>query len=239
MIRLVNLTKKFGSLIAVNNLSIEIPTGQFFGFLGPNGAGKTTTIKMMTGLFEPTSGEIFIDNINISKNPIEAKMEIGYIPDQPFIYDKLTGREYLYFCSGLYKIPSTAAESQINELIKLFELDGWIDKRAENYSQGMAQRLIIASGLLHRPNVIIIDEPMIGLDPRSASIVKKVLKEKCKSGTTIFMSTHILQVAEELCDRIVIIKEGNVIQDFLKDELHQAKQKFGGNFEKLFLELTN
>ncbi len=239
MITLVNLTKKYGSLIAVNDLNIEIPAGQFFGFLGPNGAGKTTTIKMMTGLFEPSKGEIFIDKININKNPLDAKMSIGYIPDQPFIYDKLTGREYMFFCSGLYKIERSLAETRISELINLFELKPWIDKRSENFSQGMKQRLIIATGLIHQPKVVIIDEPMIGLDPRSAGLVKEVLKDKSKNGTTVFMSTHILQLAEELCDRIVIIKEGKIIFDLLHNQLSDTKMKFGGNFERLFLELTS
>lgn len=239
MIKLINLTKKFGSFTAVSNINLEIQSGQFFGFLGPNGAGKTTTIKMMTGLYEPTSGEIFLNGSSIKTHPIEAKKKIGYIPDHPFLYDKLTGREYLFFCGGLFKIPKNELELKLEDAIKLFELGNWIDKRSENYSQGMSQRLIIAASMLHDPKVIIIDEPMVGLDPRSASIVKNVLKEKCKLGVAIFMSTHILHVAEELCDRIAIIKEGEIISDLTIEELQDSKNKYDGKLENLFLDLTN
>lgn len=238
MIKLVNLTKKFGSFKAVDEINLDIPAGQLFGFLGPNGAGKTTTIKMMTGLYEPTSGEVFLNGSNIKTNPIEAKQQIGYVPDHPYIYDKLTGREYLYFCAGLYKMPKIELEGKIEELIKLFEIEPWIDKRAENYSQGMSQRLVIAAALLHNPKIIIIDEPMVGLDPKSASIVKKVLKEKCEKGATVFMSTHILHIAEELCDRVAIIKDGKIIFDYQSNELQSLKNKFDGKLESVFLELT-
>ncbi len=238
MIKLQELTKIFGKFTAVDNVSLEIPSGQFFGFLGPNGAGKTTTIKMMTGLYESTSGNVFLNGSNIKKNPLEVKRQIGYIPDQPYLYEKLTGREYLYFCAGLFKMPKSTLEDKIKEIIKLFEIEPWVDKRAENYSQGMAQRLIIAAALLHGPPIIIIDEPMVGLDPRSASIVKKVLKEKCEKGATVFMSTHILQVAEELCDRIAIINNGRIIFDYSHDELQSFKHKYDGKLENLFLELT-
>ncbi len=238
MIKLQELTKIFGKFTAVDNISLEIPSGQFFGFLGPNGAGKTTTIKMMTGLYESTSGNVFLNGSNIKKNPLEVKRQIGYIPDQPYLYEKLTGREYLYFCAGLFKMPKSTLEGKIKEIIKLFEIEPWVDKRAENYSQGMAQRLIIAAALLHGPPIIIIDEPMVGLDPRSASIVKKVLKEKCEKGATVFMSTHILQVAEELCDRIAIINNGRIIFDYSHDELQSFKHKYDGKLENLFLELT-
>jgi ABC-2 type transport system ATP-binding protein len=159
-------------------------------------------------------------------------------PDQPYIYDKLTGREYLYFCAGLFKMPKTGLDAKIEDIIKLFEIGPWIAKRAENYSQGMSQRLVIASALLHNPKVIIIDEPMVGLDPKSASIVKRVLREKCKNGSTVFMSTHILHIAEELCDRFAIIKDGKIIFDYQSNELQSLKNKFDGKLEELFLELT-
>lgn len=228
MIKLVNLTKKFGSFKAVDGINLDIPAGQLFGFLGPNGAGKTTTIKMMTGLYEPTSGEVFLNGSNIKTNPIEAKRQIGYVPDHPYIYDKLTGREYLYFCAGLYKMSKLDLEGKIEEIIRLFEIEPWIDKRAENYSQGMSQRLVIAAALLHNPKIIIIDEPMVGLDPKSASIVKIVLREKCEKGATVFMSTHILHIAEELCDRVAIIKDGKIIFDYQSNELQSLKNKFNG-----------
>jgi ABC-2 type transport system ATP-binding protein len=238
MIKLQNLTKKFGSFTAIDNISLEIPSGQFFGFLGPNGAGKTTTIKMMTGLYNPTHGDVLINSVSIIKSPVEVKKQIGYIPDRPFIYDKLTGREYLYFCGGLFEIENSKLEGKIEDLIKHFEISEWIDKRSENYSQGMSQRLIIAAAILHDPKVIIIDEPMIGLDPRSAAIVKNVLKERSRNGSTVFMSTHILHVAEELCDRIAIINKGKIIFDYSHDELQSFKHKYNGKLENLFLELT-
>lgn len=239
MIQLQNVTKIFNGFTAVDGITLEIPAGQFFGFLGPNGAGKTTTIKMMTGLYNPTSGDILINGASILKEPLKVKRQIGYIPDQPFIYDKLTGREYLYFCAGLFEIPNSELSGRIEDVIKHFEISQWIDKRAENYSQGMSQRLIIAAAVLHNPKVIIIDEPMVGLDPRSAAIVKNTLKESAQSGATIFMSTHILHVAEELCDRIAIINKGKIIFDYSYEETQSIKNKYDGKLEKLFLELTD
>jgi len=238
MINLDGVTKKFGNFTAVENLTLEIKTGELFGFLGPNGAGKTTTIKMMTGLFTPTSGSIRINGFDIQKQPLEAKMMIGYIPDQPFLYEKLTGREFLYFSAGLYRMNHSAASNHILELIDLFEIGTWIDQRTENYSQGMRQRIVIASALLHNPKVLIIDEPMVGLDPRSAHIVKNTLKQKTKEGITIFMSTHSLPVAEELCDKIGIIKEGRLIFEDSIETFSTFKNRIDGKFESLFMELT-
>jgi ABC-2 type transport system ATP-binding protein len=209
MIRLENLTKKFGDFVAVDNLTLEVKSGEFFGFLGPNGAGKTTTIKMIAGLIRPTSGKIFICGIDALEEPEKAKSLLAYVPDQPFIYDKLTGREFLFFIGGLFKMEKGKIREKVNLLVEHFELGRWIDRRIEEYSQGMKQRVIIASALLHDPKVIVIDEPMVGLDPRSARIVKETLKQKTKEGVSIFMSTHSLEVAEELCDTIGIIKEGN------------------------------
>ncbi|MFO7525802.1 MAG: ABC transporter ATP-binding protein [Ignavibacteriaceae bacterium] len=197
MLQLINLTKKFGNFTAVNNVNIHIKEGDFFGFLGQNGAGKTTTIKMITGLYAPTSGNVLIDGIDIQKHPIEAKKLIGYIPDQPFLYDKLTGKEFLYFCGGLYKIEKNALRIKIEETISELKINQWVDKRTEEYSQGMKQRIAIASALLHDPKFIVVDEPMIGLDPQSALIVKNVLKRKASEGVSVFMSTHSLNIAEE------------------------------------------
>lgn len=239
MIKLTNVTKKFDSVVAVDNITLEVPKGQFLGFLGPNGAGKTTTIKMMTGLLVPTSGTILINGNDITKNPVEAKLNIGYIPDQPYLYDKLTGREYLYFCCGLYKIPESEVDKLVDEIIKQFELEKWIDKRAESYSQGMAQRIIFASAFLHNPSVIIIDEPMVGLDPRSANIIKQALKGKCQNGATVFMSTHILPVAEELCQRIVFIKNGKILYDYSIEDLNELKKLYSQKLENLYLELID
>lgn len=238
MLRLRNVTKKFGNFTAVDDLSLEVRPGEFFGFLGPNGAGKTTTIKMIAGLFTPTSGTILINGYDTVRNPIEAKRRLAYIPDQPFLYDKLTGREFLYFVGGLFLQKKEEVTANIEELISHFEIGEWVDRRTEDYSQGMRQRITIAAGLLHSPKVIVIDEPMIGLDPRSAKIVKETLKEKTREGAAVFMSTHSLQVAEELCDRIGIIKNGRLIFVDTRDKLEEYKTHYDGKFESVFLELT-
>ncbi len=238
MIELKNLTKKFGSFIAVDDISLSIPSGEFFGFLGPNGAGKTTTIKMMTGLFTPTSGEIFINGFDVVKQPLEAKSTIGYIPDHPYLYDKLTGREFIYYMGGLYKMKKEELKESVERVIDLLELAGWIDKKTEDYSQGMRQRVTFASAFVHNPKTIIIDEPMVGLDPRSARIVRNSLKQRSKEGTSIFMSTHILEMAEELCDRIAIINKAKIIFLDTKENLHLYKSKYDGKLESVFLELT-
>jgi ABC-2 type transport system ATP-binding protein len=238
MIRLENLTKKFGDFVAVDNLTLEVKSGEFFGFLGPNGAGKTTTIKMIAGLIRPTSGKIFICGIDALEEPEKAKSLLAYVPDQPFIYDKLTGREFLFFIGGLFKMEKGKIREKVNLLVEHFELERWIDRRIEEYSQGMKQRVIIASALLHDPKVIVIDEPMVGLDPRSARIVKETLKQKTKEGVSIFMSTHSLEVAEELCDTIGIIKEGKLIAKFDSSEIENFRKRKDGSFEELFIELT-
>ncbi len=238
MITLRNVTKRFGTFTAVNDLSLEVKPAELYGFLGPNGAGKTTTIKMMTGLFSPTAGAISINGFDIQKSPIEAKRSTGYIPDQPFLYDKLTGKEYMFFCAGLYKMPKSDTRRKIDELVEYFKLEAWINKRAEDYSQGMRQRVVIASALLHDPRVIIIDEPMVGLDPQSAHIVKSAFKQKARDGAAIFMSTHSLHVVEELCDRVGIIKDGKIIFEDTMAALETFKHRHDGKFESVFLELT-
>lgn len=238
MLKLVNLTKKFGSFTAVNNVNLEINAGDFFGFLGQNGAGKTTTIKMITGLYSPTTGRVLINGIDISQNPIEAKQLIGYIPDQPFLYEKFTGREFLYFCGGLYKIDKNTLRKKIDIIIEQLKIDQWVDKRTEEYSQGMKQRIAIASGLLHDPKLIVVDEPMVGLDPQSALVVKNVLKQKASEGVAIFMSTHSLNVAEEICTRIGIIKDGVMIFEDRKEVVEHIRGTDHQNLESLFLELT-
>jgi len=238
MIQLINLTKKFGNFTAVDNLSIEVRKGELYGILGPNGAGKTTTIKMITGLFSPTSGRITVNGFDVQKNPLEAKFSIGYIPDTPFLYDKLTGRESLYFSGGLYKIEKAKLRTKIDELIELLDIGSWIDKQTEEYSRGMSQRIVFASALLHEPSVIVIDEPMVGLDPQSAIVVQKILKQKSAEGISIFMSTHTLSIVEELCDRIGIIKEGKLALECSIDSLKDLKAKDDKKLETLFLEVT-
>jgi len=238
MIELRNVTKKFGNLTAVDNISMTVPPGEFFGFLGPNGAGKTTTIKMMAGLFAPTSGQILINGFDVVQNPIEAKSWTSYVPDQPFLYDKLTGREFLYFIGGLYKMKKKEVARKIEEVIEHFEIGEWVDKRTEDYSQGMRQRVTIAAAFVHEPKVLIIDEPMVGLDPRSAKIVRETLHKMSANGVSIFMSTHSLPMAEELCDRVGFIKDGRLVFLGTKEDLQVYKQKYDGKFESVFLELT-
>jgi ABC-2 type transport system ATP-binding protein len=238
MLQIENLIKKFGSFTAVNSINLKINRGEIYGFLGPNGAGKTTTIKMIAGLYSPTEGTITIDGIDINKDPIGAKSIIGYIPDQPFLYDKLTGREFLYFSGGLYKLDKQFLHTKIDELITQLSIKDWIDKRTEEYSLGMRQRITFASAFLHSPKLILVDEPMVGLDPKSAVIVKNMLRDKAREGAAIFMSTHSLSVAEEICDKIAIIKEGQIIYDGKKAEIEKFKSELKVNFESFFLDLT-
>ena len=238
MLKLTNLTKKFGNFTAVNNINLEINAGDFFGFLGQNGAGKTTTIKMITGLYAPTNGTVQIGGFDIQKNHIEAKQLIGYIPDQPFLYEKLSGREFLYFCGGLYKIEKSILKNIIEEIIDQLKIGQWVDKRTEEYSQGMRQRIAIASALLHNPKLLVVDEPMVGLDPQSALVVKNVLIQKASEGVAIFMSTHSLNVAEEVCTRIGIINDGKMIFEDEKEIVEQIKGTDHHNLESLFLHLT-
>ena len=238
MIELKNLAKNFGSFVAVNDVSLSIPAGEFFGFLGPNGAGKTTTIKMMTGLFTPSSGEIIINGYNVVRQPNEAKSTFGYIPDHPYLYDKLTGREFIYYVGGLYRMRKDELKENVDRVIDLLELASWVDKKTEDYSQGMRQRVTFAAAFVHNPKTIIIDEPMVGLDPRSARIVKDTLRKMAKEGVSIFMSTHILEMVEELCDRIGIIHKGKIIFLDTNESLHYHKSKYDGKLESVFLELT-
>ena len=238
MIELRNITKKFGDFTAVDDLSLTIPKGEFFGFLGPNGAGKTTTIKMIVGLFAPTSGQILVNGFDVVRQPMEAKQAIAYVPDQPFLYEKLTGKEFLYFTGGVYKIPKQILHERIQRVIDHFEIGSWIDKRTEDYSQGMRQRITIAAALIHQPKSIIIDEPMIGLDPRSSKIVRETLRAQAEQGVSILMSTHSLSVAEELCDRIGIVNKGKMVFCDTREQLQADKQRYDGKFESVFLEVT-
>lgn len=233
-VQITSATKKFGSFVAVDDLNLSIQEGEFFGFLGPNGAGKTTTIKMMTGLYAPTSGSCRINGYDVHTDPVPAKRAIGYVPDQPFLYEKLTGREFLYFVGGLFNMPVQLVKDRIEEFITTFEIGDFIDRRAEEYSQGMRQRIVLSAAMIHDPGVLIIDEPLVGLDPRSARLVKDTLKQKTTQGLTIFMSTHLLEIVEELCDRIAIIKQGKIIYE----ETQGAGRRSNGELETMFLELT-
>ena len=238
MIKLINLTKMYKGLRAVDNLNLEIKKGLIFGFLGPNGAGKTTTIKMMAGVLRPTEGQIIINGMDLAKEPSAVKSCVGFIPDRPFLYEKLTGFEFLRFMAGLYYSDhSRLIYSRISELLELFELSHWENELIESYSHGMKQRLVMCSALLHSPELIIVDEPMVGLDPRGARLVKNIFRDQANKGTTIFMSTHSLEVAQEMCREIAIIQAGKMIASGSADEL-KDQAGVDGNLEKAFLKLT-
>lgn len=239
MLELINLSKIFGNFVAVNKINLKVGKGELFGFLGPNGAGKTTTIKMIVGLLAPSNGNIFLDDVDVWNNPISSKMKMGYIPDQPFLYDKLTGREFLYFSGGLYNLSKKVISSRIQSLVEQLKIGSWIDKRTEEYSQGMRQRIVIATALLHEPELLVVDEPMIGLDPQSAFDVKKLFREIVKNGTTIFMSTHSLNVVDEICTHVGIINKGNIIFNDTIEALDKMKMGHDHNLENLFIQLTN
>ena len=237
MIRLVHLTKRFGRLTAVNDLSLDIPRGEIFGFLGPNGAGKTTTIKMMAGILQPTEGTVIIDGKNLAEDPVGAKQVTGFIPDRGFLYEKLSGIEFLRFVGSLYGMDDRRSEARIRELLALFEMDKWGGDLIESYSHGMKQRLVMSASLIHEPKVIVVDEPMVGLDPKGARLVKTIFKTLVSKGVSIFMSTHTLVVAEEMCDRIGIIHEGGLIALGTALELRQKAGAEEHDLEAVFLKL--
>jgi ABC-2 type transport system ATP-binding protein len=238
MIRLTDLTKRYGSFTAVDGLSLEIPAGTMFGFLGPNGAGKTTTLRMIAGILKPTSGVVEIGGEDIQRNPVGAKARLGYIPDRPFVYDKLTGAEFLRFTAALFGQEGPPVENRINELLELFELTPWKDELTESYSHGMRQKLIISSALVHRPSVIVVDEPMVGLDPRSAHLLKQIFRHFVDHGGTVLMSTHTLEVAEAMCDGIAIIQEGRIAASGTMAEIREQTASGNATLEELFLRLT-
>jgi ABC-2 type transport system ATP-binding protein len=238
LIELINLTKRYGNITAISNINLTIPNGQFFGFLGPNGAGKTTTIKTIVGLLKPTSGIVKVEGFDVQKDPIQAKRVVGFIPDKPFIYEKLTGREFLRFVAGLYEVNGNEVDTRIEQLLEMFELADWKDELIESYSHGMRQKIVMSSALLHQPKVIVVDEPMVGLDPKGARQVKKIFKEICARGTTIFMSTHTLEIAEQMCDYIAIIQKGTIIAQGTVSELRIIARTGMTKLEDIFLELT-
>lgn len=236
MIRLANLTKSYGRLTAVNNISLEVQKGEVFGFLGPNGAGKTTTIKIMAGLLEPSAGTVEIAGWDIKTEPVKAKAATGFIPDRPFIYEKLTAFEFMHFVSRLYSMKD--AKKRILDLLRLFGIAEWQNELVENFSHGMKQRLVMASALLHEPKVLVVDEPMVGLDPRGARLVKNIFRELASKGVTVFMSTHTLETAEQMCHRVAIINNGEIIATGSMGELGRMARMPNSRLEPIFLKLT-
>lgn len=239
MIELFHLSKNFGNFQAVKEVTLQIPRGEIFGFLGPNGAGKTTTIRMMAGLMKPTSGRVFLDGKDVLRQPEEAKSILGFIPDRPYLYEKLTGQEFLEFIADLRGLEAgNSQQKRIGELLNFFDLQGWRQELVESYSHGMRQRLVIAAALLHRPKVLIVDEPMVGLDPKGTRLVKGLFRDLAHKGVSIFMSTHTLEFAEEVCQRIGIINEGKVIALGNMQELREKAKTTDARLESLFLKLT-
>lgn len=238
MIQLINLSKQFGNFKAVDSINLKVNPGEIFGFLGPNGAGKTTTIKMMAGLIKPTSGKVIIDGWDLAEHANRAKEVVGFIPDRPFLYEKLTALEFLKFIAGLYNLSSNGVEEKMQYLFDLFGLTDWQNELIESFSHGMKQRLVMASAFIHRPKLIIVDEPMVGLDPKGAKLVKEVFRGFCGEGRTIFMSTHTLEIAEEVCDRIAIIQEGKITALGNMKELREKAGSGGENLESIFFKLT-
>jgi ABC-2 type transport system ATP-binding protein len=237
MIEITSLSKCFGTFTAVRSLDLVVPAGELFGFLGPNGAGKTTTMRMIAGILQPTAGSIRIAGHDPSVDPIRAKRALGFIPDRPFIYEKLTGIEFLRFSAGLYGEAGPEVDKRGQELLALFDLEPWRDELVESYSHGMRQKLIIASAFVHRPKVIVVDEPMVGLDPKSSKILKDLFREYTRRGHSVMMSTHTLEIAEGMCDRIGIMQRGELAACGTMEELRRSSGTDEA-LEDIFLRLT-
>jgi ABC-2 type transport system ATP-binding protein len=236
LIEAIGLQKSFGDTIAVKGIDLQVRPGEIFGFLGPNGAGKTTTIKMLIGLLRPSAGVARIGGHDIQRDPIAAKSLIGYVPDQPYLPEKLTAREFLEFTAGLYQLDRAAARRRGDELLRLFGLADRSDDLVGGYSHGMRQKTALAGALLHNPQAFFLDEPTVGLDPRSARLIKDILREVAGRGTSVFLTTHILEIAERMCDRVAIISGGRLIATGTIDELRAGHS--GESLEDIFLELT-
>lgn len=239
MLKLENVSKSYnnGALKAVDNISFEVKSGEIFGFLGPNGAGKTTTLKMIVGLLKADKGNISINGIDFDKHSLETKKMISYVPDNHEVYERLTGIEYLNFMADMYGVSKDERSKKINEYLELFELKNSAADLIKSYSHGMKQKIVLIGALLNDPEIFILDEPLVGLDPKSAFKLKEIMRERCNAGKSVFFSTHVLEVAERLCDRIAIIRKGQIIACGTMDELkHQSKNK--ESLENIFLELT-
>ncbi len=237
MIEIDHLSKRYGSFKAVDDICLNIERGTIFAFLGTNGAGKTTTIRMMTGVLQPTSGTVRIGGYDIQKNPIEAKFLMGVIPDRPYLYGKLTGREFLFFMADLYKVKHKIAEERIGELLHTYGLVEWQNDLIDGYSHGMKQRLLMCASQIHDPAVLVVDEPMVGLDPRGAKLLKDTFRKRAQQGLTIFMSTHSLSVAQEVADRLAIIQKGRIIAEGTLDDLYEKAKRKASDLENAFLHI--
>jgi ABC-2 type transport system ATP-binding protein len=236
-IALAAASKCYGRTVAVHGLSLEIPPGELFAFLGPNGAGKTTTIKMIVGLLQPSAGTVHVCGHHVGSNGVAAKSQLAYVPDQPFLYEKLTGREFLHFVGEMYGMTAKQREQTLETLIPQLDIEEFLDQLTESYSHGMKQRVVLAAALLHEPKVLVIDEPMVGLDPRTIRAVKDLFVERTKQGCTVFMSTHTLDIVEAVADRIGIIHRGNLVAIGTLEELRaQAREQH--SLEEIFLQLT-
>jgi ABC-2 type transport system ATP-binding protein len=238
MIAIHDLVKKYGTFTAVDGVSLEVMPGEIHGFLGPNGAGKTTTIRMIAGLLKPTAGRILVNGHDLATEPEAAKVSLGFIPDRPFIYEKLTAAEFLRFHAGLYGIDGNGVGDRVREMLDLFELGRWEGELVESFSHGMKQRLVMCAAFLHRPRAVLVDEPMVGLDPRGARLIKNVFRRMSERGVAILMSTHTLEVAQEMCDRISIILKGQIIARGTVEELRRMAGSADDQLTAVFLKLT-
>ena len=238
MIEITGLTKRYGDFTAVDGIDLEVEPGIIFGLLGPNGAGKTTTLRMIAGIIEPDGGRVTIGGHDVVKEPRSARALLGFIPDRPFVYEKLTGAELLRFTAGLYDMAGPEVEARIDELLDLWGLTPWRDQLIESYSHGMRQKVIISSALVHRPQVLVVDEPMVGLDPRSARLLKDLLRSYADRGGTAMVSTHTLELAETLCDRLAVIDRGRIVAGGTLDDLRRAAAADTAGLEEVFLRIT-
>jgi len=238
MISLRGAKKHYGKFAAVKGIDLDVYRGEIFGFLGPNGAGKTTTIRMVAGVLQPTEGSVAVGGDDLEKSPEAAKSRIGYIPDRPYLYEKLSGGEFLRFVAGLWGKEGDAVEARADRLLELFQLSAWKDELIESYSHGMRQKILISSALIHQPELIVVDEPLVGLDPRSARLLKDLFKTFVKNGGTVFLTTHTLEVAEALCDRIAIINKGEIMALGTMEELRAQTAAGEAHLEEIFLKVT-
>jgi ABC-2 type transport system ATP-binding protein len=237
VISLRNVSKHYGAKVAVDGLSLEVAAGEFFAVLGPNGAGKTSTIKMIAGLLRPTSGSVLVCGHDVHREPIEAKRATAYVPDQPYLYDKLSGLEFMNFIADLYGVGREERRTEIGRLVELFHMKDFVRELTESYSHGMKQRLVLAATLLHRPKVIVVDEPLVGLDPHTTRLVKEIFREQARQGVSVFMSTHVLSVAEDFADRIGIMLHGKIVALGRMDELRK-QARMDGRLEDVFFKIT-